>query len=182
MVLGESISLINDWLIIHFTENYGMAFGLEIGGEYGKIFLSLFRIGAVIFITWYLSKVVKNNYGTAIIISISLILAGAFGNIIDSALYGILFSDSYYTVARFLPESGGYASFLHGKVVDMIYIPIINTTLPEWFPIKGGERFIFFRPVFNIADASITTGVFLLLFFQKQFINNEKEVDESNEE
>lgn len=175
MVLGESIPVFDNWFIIHFTENYGMAFGLQFAGEVGKVILSLFRILAAIFIAWYLHKLILKNSSKLMIISISLILAGALGNIIDSTFYGLLFSESYYTTAKFLPEGGGYASLLHGKVVDMLYFPVINTTLPEWVPFKGGERFIFFRPVFNIADAAVTVGVFILLIFQKQFFKTSEE-------
>ena len=176
MVLGESIHILGNWFIIHFTENYGMAFGLQFAGETGKIILSVFRIAAVIFIVWYINRLIIKKSHKLLIASISLILAGAIGNIIDSAFYGMLFSDSYFRVAEFMPEDGGYARFLHGKVVDMLYFPIINTTLPEWFPVRGGERFIFFKPVFNIADAAITTGAFILIIFQKRiFANSKKE-------
>jgi len=174
MVLGESIPVISDWFIIHFTENYGMAFGLQFGGEYGKIILSIFRIAAIIFIAWYIYRLTIKNSSKLLIASLSLILAGAIGNMIDSSIYGLIFSDSYHTVAKFLPENGGYGSFLHGKVVDMFYFPIINTTLPEWFPIKGGERFIFFKPVFNVADAAITTGALILIIFQKKIFVTDK--------
>ncbi len=168
MVLGESSPVLGDWFILHFTENYGMAFGIQFAGELGKIILSIFRIGAVVFIVWYLHRLIQKNSTKLLIASISLILAGAIGNIIDSAFYGMIFSDSYYRTAEFLPEGGGYARFLHGKVVDMLYFPIIDTTLPDWFPLKGGERFIFFKPVFNIADAAITTGAMMLIFFHKR--------------
>lgn len=170
MTLGQSIPVLGDWFIIHFTENYGMAFGMEFSGEFGKLLLSLFRILAVIFIGWYLAGLIKKSAPSGLIVFVSLILAGALGNIIDSSFYGLLFSESHYNrVAVFLPEGGGYSSFLHGKVVDMLYFPIIRTTLPEWLPWRGGESFIFFRPVFNLADTAITTGVFALIIFQKKF-------------
>mgnify|MGYP000977014693 CR=1 FL=1 len=172
MVLGEEIKITN-WFYLHFTENNGMAFGIEIGkGELGKLFLSIFRIIAVCAIGWYLSHLIKQKAPTGLIISISMILAGAIGNIIDSAFYGLLFSESYYNVASFLPQGGGYAGFLHGRVVDMLYFPLIDTRLPDWLPIWGGENFVFFRPVFNLADSSITVGVAIILIFQKKFFNH----------
>ncbi len=172
MTLGQSIPVFGDWFIIHFTENYGMAFGLEFSGEYGKLVLSIFRIVAVIAIGWYLSNLVRRPAKKGLILAVSLILGGAIGNIIDSSFYGLIFSESYFNrVAEWLPEAGGYGSFLHGKVVDMLYFPIIQGRFPEWFPLKGGDTFVFFRPVFNIADSAITIGVFTLLIFQKRFFS-----------
>ena len=185
MTLGESIPVISDWFIIHFTENYGMAFGMEFSGDYGKLILSLFRILAVIFIAWYLYRLVVKEAHKGLIVSVALILAGALGNIIDSAFYGLLFSDSYGQVARFLPEEGGYGSFLHGKVVDLLYFPLITGTFPSWMPLVGDQPFIFFRPVFNFADAAITSGVFLVIIFQKKFFypqSKKHEEDEQNTE
>jgi signal peptidase II len=173
MTLGQSIPMLGDWFILHFTENYGMAFGLEFSGEYGKLILSIFRIVAVIFIGWYIARLIKQNAHTGLIACVSLIMAGALGNIIDSSVYGLLFSESYFNKAAvFMPEGGGYGSFLHGKVVDMLYFPVIQGFFPEWVPWRGGQQFIFFRPVFNFADSSITTGVFLLIIFQKKFFKN----------
>ncbi len=171
LALGEEIVIFKDWFIIHFVENNGMAFGFEFVGEYGKPFLSIFRIVAVIAIGWYLFRLVRiRELPFGFLVSIALIFAGAIGNIIDSLFYGIIFSDSYGRVAEFLPDGGGYASFLHGRVVDMFYFPLINTTLPKWIPFWGGNNFVFFRPVFNIADSSITVGIFsLLLFYRQQF-------------
>jgi signal peptidase II len=167
--MGESHALLGQWFYLHFTENEGMAFGMKLGGNYGKLLLSLFRIVAVIIIAWWLYKVTKKGAGTLLIVCISLILAGALGNIFDSAFYGIIFNEStYQQVATFLPATGGYGTFLHGKVVDMLYFPIIESHYPSWMPLWGGEEFIFFRPVFNIADSSITTGVLILIFFQKK--------------
>lgn len=169
MVLGQEYHILGNWFIIHFIENNGMAFGMEIAGKFGKIILSLFRIGAVAGIGWYLIYLIKQKAPTGLIITISIIMAGAVGNIIDSAFYGMIFSNSYYHVAGMFPAEGGYSSFLHGRVVDMFYFPIIKGTFPDWIPFRGGDSFIFFRPVFNIADSSITVGVALILIFQKRF-------------
>lgn len=176
MTLGQEFHILSDWFIIHFTENEGMAFGFSFGGEFGKLALSLFRIIAVVVIFFYLRDIIRKKEHTGLIISISFIIAGAIGNIIDSAIYGLIFSNSsYHTVAAFLPEEGGYGTFLHGKVVDMLYFPIIQGHYPDWFPFWGGEDFIFFRPVFNIADSSITTGVLVLIVFQRKFFPVKKE-------
>ena len=161
--------MIGDWFILHFTENNGMAFGMDLPGQYGKIILSIFRFIAIIGITIYLVHLLMQHAHLGLIISISLILAGAVGNMIDSAFYGILFSDSFGRVSNIFPEEGGYSSFLQGRVVDMLYFPVIKGTLPDWLPVWGNRYFVFFRPVFNIADSSITTGVFILLFFQRRF-------------
>jgi len=169
MYLGQEFNIFGNWFIIHFTENNGMAFGMEMSGDFGKICLSLFRIIAVIGIGWYLYKIIKSNGTNTAVISLSLIFAGAVGNIIDSAFYGIFFNDSSFQVASFFPKEGGYSSFLHGKVVDMLYFPIIQGYIPEWFPFWKNESFVFFRPVFNIADSSITTGVLSIIVFQKYF-------------
>jgi len=171
MVLGQEYHILGNWFIIHFIENNGMAFGMEIAGKFGKIILSLFRIGAVVGIGWYLIYLIKQKASTGLIITISIIMAGALGNIIDSAFYGMIFSNSYYHVASMFPAEGGYSSFLHGRVVDMFYLPVIKGTFPDWMPFRGGDSFIFFRPVFNIADSSITVGVTLILIFQKRFFN-----------
>lgn len=156
------------WFQIYFTENPGMAFGLEI---LDKWLLSVFRIVAVIAIAYYLFTLVKRNYSLGYVICIALIFAGALGNIIDSVFYGIIFDHSYGQVATFMPENGGYATVLHGKVVDMLYFPLIQTTLPTWVPIWGGENFVFFRPIFNIADSAICVGVFILLIFYRRMLS-----------
>ena len=169
MYIGQEYSVFGNWFIIHFTENEGMAFGMKFGGEYGKLMLSIFRIIAVGGIGWYLYKLIKESADKLFIISMSLIFAGAVGNIIDSVFYGLIFSESYFNVAQFMPAEGGYGSFLHGKVVDMLYFPIISGNFPDWFPIWKGEEFLFFRPVFNIADSAISIGVVLLIIFQKRF-------------
>ncbi len=170
MFLGEEFSVIGSWFMIHFTENEGMAFGMTLGGGIGKLALSIFRIIAVILIGWYLLYLSKTRSHKGLVFSVSLIFVGAMGNILDSAFYGLLFSQStFHSVAGFLPEGGGYGGFLHGKVVDMFYFPIIHGVYPEWVPWKGGDYFIFFRPVFNIADSAITTGVITLILFQRKF-------------
>ena len=173
MLYDESIAVFGNWFYIHFIENPGMAFGLQFGGDLGKLALSLFRIVAIVFIVIYLVRIVKKNVSSGLIISISLILAGAIGNIIDSAFYGLIFSEStYFETAKLFPEGGGYAGFLHGKVVDMLYFPLFEGRFPDWVPVWGGEHFLFFRPIFNIADSSITIGVALILFNQKRFFKS----------
>ena len=159
-----------DWFIIHFTENNGMAFGMEFGGDVGKILLTIFRIVVVIVGIYYVKSIVKPTFPNGLLIALGLIIGGAIGNIIDSTFYGLIFNESYNTIASFLPKAGGYESILHGKVVDMLYFPLMNSHFPEWFPVWGGEHFIFFRPVFNIADAGISVGIFMiLLFYRKDF-------------
>jgi len=176
MFLGQEYHIFGNWGIIHFTENNGMAFGMEFAGNYGKLFLSVFRILAVAAIGWYLYSLTKKKESSlGLILSVSLIFAGAIGNIIDSAFYGLLFSDSTFQIAEFMPDGGGYGNFLHGKVVDMFYFPIINGHFPQWFPLWGNEEFIFFRPVFNLSDTSITIGVISLILFQKRFFKKPAE-------
>jgi signal peptidase II len=183
MSLGEEIKVLGNWFIILFVENNGMAFGFEFAGEYGKMILSIFRIIAVSAIGWYMVKLSKKNLPMGFIASVALIFAGAVGNIIDSAFYGLLFDHSYGQVASFMPEGGGYAKFLHGKVVDMFYFPILQGTYPDWVPFWGGQSFVFFRPVFNVADSSITVGIFsILLFYRKQFNKPIKEKEETIEQ
>ncbi len=166
MIIGEEFRVF-DWFIIHFTENKGMAFGMEFGGEWGKYMLSIFRIIAIGGIAWYLNILVKENTTKGVIMSVSLVLAGAIGNMIDSAFYGMVFSHSYGQIATFM--EGGYAGFLQGHVVDMFYFPLINSHFPDWLPVLGGDHFIFFRPVFNIADAAISVGVINILLFHRSF-------------
>ena len=179
MFIGQGYE-IADWFIIHFTENPGMAFGLEFGGNWGKLALSVFRIITVGVIFIWLKRLAEQNAKPIAIVSVSLIFAGALGNILDSAFYGLLFSESNSQVATFLPPEGGYAGFLHGHVVDMFYFPLFRGYLPEWLPFWGGDYFIFFRPIFNLADASISVGVGLLLLFQKTvFAADKKEPQEA---
>lgn len=156
--LGEEIHVLGNWFRIHFTENYGMAFGLEFGGKSGKILLTLFRLVAVGFIGWYIFDLTKKNANKWYIIAWALILSGALGNIIDSVFYGVIF---------------GYDAWFHGRVVDMFYFPIIQTTIPENWPFWAGEDFEFFRPVFNVADAAISIGFVIILLGQKTFFKEE---------
>ncbi|MDD4608802.1 MAG: lipoprotein signal peptidase [Bacteroidaceae bacterium] len=169
MNLGEEINILS-WFKIHFTENNGMAFGMEI---FGKLFLTSFRVLAVILIIYYLTRIINKGFKTGYIICLSFILAGALGNIIDCLFYGVLFNESsFITTATFLPEGGGYAPFLYGKVVDMFYFPIIDTTWPNWVPFIGGESFRFFNAIFNFADASISCGIVALVLFYGKTLNH----------
>ncbi|MDR2962963.1 MAG: lipoprotein signal peptidase [Bacteroidales bacterium] len=175
MMLEERIPIISERVYIYFVENPGFAFGMSFGGAAGKIILTLFRVVASTLIILYIRSIIKKGASLGVVIGLSAVLAGALGNIIDSMFYGLLFSESTYsTVAQFLPEGGGYASFLQGRVVDMIYCPIIRGTFPEWLPLRGGEPFTFFSPIFNVADAAITLGVVYLLLFQRKFFKVEE--------
>ena len=163
-----------NWAKLYFIENKGMAWGWEFGGDWGKMILTLFRLAAVIFGTWYLGKIVKQQYHKGFIICASLIYAGALGNLLDSMFYGLIFEESTYAhVAKIFPPHG-YAGFLHGRVVDMLYFPMVDSQFPKWFPVFGGEKFEFFSPIFNIADASISAGVITLFVFQKRFFRKHK--------
>ncbi|MGL4520384.1 MAG: lipoprotein signal peptidase [Phocaeicola sp.] len=176
MYWHESI-YVADWFQIYFTENNGMAFGMEI---VGKLFLTSFRIIAVAAIIWYLCKIVKRGLKTGYVACVSLILAGAIGNIIDSVFYGVIFNESTHSrLATFVPVGEGYADWFHGRVVDMFYFPIIKTTLPEWLPVVGGDPFVFFSPIFNFADAAISCGIIALLLFYSKYLNNEVHPDTS---
>ena len=173
-VLGEEIKVF-DWFSILFVENEGMAWGAKIPGQYGKLLLTLFRLGAIVGIAYWLWDSIRNNGSKILIVAICFIFAGAFGNIIDSVFYGMLFTDSYGRVAEIFPESGGYAGIFYGKVVDMLYFPLYDGPLPSWIPFWGGDNFTFFEPVFNVADTAISTGVGLLLFFNKRAFPAKKE-------
>jgi len=166
MTLGESIPVLGNWFIIHFIENKGMAFGWEF---FPKWILSIIRIIAVGGLIWFLRELIKKQAKPVITVSISLITAGALGNIIDSAFYGMFFSESTPFNVAVPTLTQGYETFLHGSVVDMLYFPVLNGTYPDWFPFLGGQRFEFFRPVFNVADSAVTVGVILLLIFRKRF-------------
>jgi len=179
---GDSIFLFGwERAQIHFVENPGMAFGLELGGEYGKLALSLFRILAVSFLIYYLRVLIKNKAPFGLLFSFACILAGAIGNIIDSAFYGLIFSESCYHcgIAELFPEEGGYAGFLHGRVVDMLYFPVLRGNYPDWFPFLGGDSFTFFSPVFNLADTAITVGVLYILLFQRSFFSTHHPTEEN---
>ncbi|NII85719.1 lipoprotein signal peptidase [Pedobacter riviphilus] len=164
MYLGQEFHIIGKWFIIHFTENNGMAFGMEFGGEFGKLALSLFRIAAVAGIGYGLHYLIKHKYHRGLILNVALIFSGALGNIIDSVFYGKIY---------------GYESWFHGRVVDMFYFPIAEGHFPTWVPIWGGEEFVFFRPVFNLADAAISVGVILILIFQKNYFKEDVKDDVS---
>ena len=179
--IGEFHPVFGEWFKLYFIENEGMAYGWKFGGDWGKMALTLFRLGAVIYGVFLIKNLIKKNYSNGLIICACLIFAGALGNLIDSMFYGLIFENSSFdlkNVAQIFPEQG-YASFLHGNVVDMLYFPIIrNATFPAWIPVWGGDSFEFFRPIFNLADASISTGIITLFIFQKRFIRKKAEIVE----
>lgn len=175
--LGEEVRVF-DWFRILFVENEGMAWGMKLPGTYGKLLLTSFRLLAIVGIGYWLYDSIRKEVPKVVLVAICLVFAGALGNIVDSVFYGIIFNDSNAQVASLFPEAGGYASLFHGKVVDMLYFPIWSGYLPEWIPFKGGEYFTFFEPVFNIADTSISTGIGLLLLFNKSAFPKSSETKE----
>ena len=178
--LGESVDMFGNspWAQILFIENNGMAFGMQFGGVAGKILLSTFRLILIGVLIWYINRIV--NRGKAplgVIIGFTMVLVGALGNMLDSAFYGLIFSESSYnTVASLVPFGQGYAPFMQGKVVDMFYFPILHWTWPQWMPWVGGEQFEFFRPIFNFADSCITCGVIYMILFQRKYFARKEEV------
>ena len=184
MTLDQSITVFSDWFFIRFIENPGAAFGIAFGGDMGKLILSLFRIAVSGLIIWYLRNMLRSGAPAGIIIGFGLMLAGAIGNILDSIYFGVIFSESTYTtVATMFPEGGGYAGFLHGHVVDMLYFPLFHGHYPSWLPSVGGNPFTFFSPIFNFADSYITVGTLYMLFFQrKYFMGVQQEEDVAMQE
>lgn len=190
--IGDDVPMLGSWGRLHFIENEGMAYGMKLSeSPIGKILLSSFRLVAVVFGFYLLKRLINKGYSKGLLICGSLILAGALGNLLDSMFYGLIFSDSPYScfsgnydnlqnmlqnhnkeaVAHFTSFGHGYGKFLQGKVVDMLYFPLLETTLPTWVPVWGGRNFIFFEPVFNIADAAISVGIITLLLFQKRLVH-----------
>lgn len=178
MHIGEEIPLIGNWCLIHFVENEGFAFGMAFGGNIGKIILSVFRFIASAGVLWYMLHIIKKGARTSLVICLSLIFVGAVGNLIDSCFYGLIFNESYYNVAQLFPPEGGYAPFLRGRVVDMFYFPIIDSTWPSWVPFCGGKPFVFFNAIFNIADAAISIGAVWLIIDQLIFSNSQQTKNE----
>lgn len=166
MVMGEEFNVIGTWFRIHFTENEGFAFGTSFGGRAGKIALTVFRLLASGAIVWLLCRLLRKGTRTSLVVSLSLILAGAVGNLVDCLFYGRIFSESFYSVATLFPPEGGYAPFLEGRVVDMFYFPLFAFDWPAWLPFVGGQHFEFFNAIFNVADSAVTIGVIWLIVDQ----------------
>lgn len=171
MTIDESIPMLGEWFYIRFIENPGAAYGMELGGSYGKLLLSLFRLAAIGFLSYYINRLIRRSAPVGVLVGLSIILAGAIGNTIDSIFYGEIFTESTYTnIAEFVPWGEGYGSLLHGNVVDMLYFPVIEIdALPDWIPFWGGEPYTFFSPIFNIADSYVTCGFAYMLLFQRKY-------------
>ena len=184
MAYASDIQLIGkEFFRLHFVENNGMAFGISFGGEMGKLFLTLFRIIAVCALAYFIKLLIDKKSSFNLVISFSLILAGALGNIIDSTFYGLIFSSSYHGgLAEFMPAEGGYGKLFHGKVVDMLHVVLLRGVYPEWVPYLGNTPFLFFKPVFNIADVAISAGVINIILFQRAFFKGEEEQGQQDQE
>ncbi|MBP6455260.1 MAG: lipoprotein signal peptidase [Chitinophagaceae bacterium] len=170
---GQEFNVMGNWFRLHFLENEGMAFGMQFGGNYGKLILSLFRLIAVIWGFFFIQQnLIKKGFHSGLIFCSALILGGALGNLLDSIFYGKLFTESSFHLAKFVPWGQGYGDLFHGKVVDMLYFPMWESVFPSWLPFVGGQPFLFFSPVFNIADSVIFLGVVSILIFQKKFLKN----------
>ena len=181
---GESRPVLGNWFQLYFIENEGMAYGWKFGGGFGKIALTLFRLGAVIFGIFYLKRIIEEKLHPGYIICVALVFAGALGNLLDSLFYGLIFDKSSFNTDEIsgIFTGRGYASFLHGNVVDMIYLPLIHIRkLPDWIPFWGGKPFAFFNYIFNIADASVSIGVISILLFRKRFFKNDSEKNDHEE-
>ena len=174
---GGEIVIFKNWFILHFIENNGMAFGLEFGNHIGKYFLSIFRLIAIGLLGWYLQKLLKREAPFGLIACFSMIMAGAIGNMIDGAFYGMIFNYNPGEVATLFPTGGGYSSFLMGRVVDMFYFPLIETNYPGWVPFLGGQDLIFFRHIFNVADSAVSIGVFSIFIFHRHHFGDGKKVE-----
>jgi len=166
MQIGEDIPLIGEWCRLHFIENEGFAFGMSMGGATGKVVLTLVRLVVSAAIAWLLVRLVKGGTRSSLVVSLALIFAGAVGNLVDSCFYGLIFNESYYSVATLFPAEGGYAPLLQGKVVDMFYFPLFEFDWPTWVPWVGGNHFEFFNAIFNVADSAITIGIVWLMIDQ----------------
>ena len=166
MQIGEDIPLIGEWCRLHFIENEGFAFGMSMGGATGKVVLTLVRLVASVAIAWLLVRLVKGGTRSSLVVSLALVFAGAVGNLVDSCFYGLIFNESYYSVATLFPAEGGYAPLLQGKVVDMFYFPLFEFDWPTWMPLVGGNHFEFFNAIFNVADSAITIGIVWLMIDQ----------------
>jgi signal peptidase II len=175
-IYGEEVNVLGSWFRLHFIENEGMAFGMKLSqAALGKLILTLFRLVAVVFGFFLLKRIVDKGYTKGVIICGSLILAGALGNLIDSMFYGMIFTESSFHLAKLVPWGKGYGQLFHGRVVDMLYFPLVDTVMPSWVPIVGGKNFVFFEPVFNIADAAISVGVLTLVVFQKRLLHHRED-------